>query len=359
MTPELTLLEVCTQHAPLCTGRMVIVGRRRLILRLLAEGVAVEGEAAPLPGYGQDSLEQAKAELSALNAVDILSWVGTICELKNPALAVDAIWPYCRKINSPAARFCVEMLILRAAAERLKKPLWALLCEQPVAHQLATSQVIDLSDADAARTARRAARAGIGTLKIKCGSQPDREEQALRDLVRALPSEVRVRLDANAAWDQAVAERFVRLGAELAVEWIEDPKPEVRSWNSLRQPGQRAPAFAIDEPLGSYHPDGPEPPAGEVLVLKPMALGGFSVCQKWATWARQHDKQVCISHLLDGSLALRACIALAFAVQSPEVAAGLGQHRGLAASSAKGHRIEYLRPAFLRLFAAEEDRPPL
>src|SRR5690606_5811008 len=67
----------------------------------------------------------------------------------------------------------------------------------------------------------------------------------------------------------------------------------------------------------------------QFCILKPMALGGFSRALRWAQVAEELGARALVSHLFDGPVALDAAAALAFAVQEPGYAAGLGEHAGL------------------------------
>jgi L-alanine-DL-glutamate epimerase-like enolase superfamily enzyme len=88
---------------------------------------------------------------------------------------------------------------------------------------------------------------------------------------------------------------------------------------------------ALDEPLArGLTQEQVSLVAPDVVVLKPMALGGFSACVKIAEWAQRERIALCVSHLFDGNVAMGATIQLAFAVQTPKFATGLGEHVALA-----------------------------
>ncbi len=84
-----------------------------------------------------------------------------------------------------------------------------------------------------------------------------------------------------------------------------------------------------------------------------MALGGLTRCLSLARSARERGIAVVVSHLLDGPIALAAAAALALAVGSPERAAGLEPHVGLAAWPALP------LPAFTSAHILRRDAPGL
>jgi L-alanine-DL-glutamate epimerase-like enolase superfamily enzyme len=90
----------------------------------------------------------------------------------------------------------------------------------------------------------------------------------------------------------------------------------------------------VDESLGGVAPEALSAllhaAGAHVIVLKPMAVGGFSACVRLADTARALGCDVVVTHLFDGPIALRAASVLAMLVHSPNLAAGLAPHAGLA-----------------------------
>lgn len=177
----------------------------------------------------------------------------------------------------------------------------------------------------------------VDTFKIKCGRDDEAEIAAIDWLWKKWGTRVHIRLDANRAWSQDRALRFLARLKDVSLEFVEDPTQNVSEWAALLQ---AHPSFqlAIDEPLALTEPDESllEESRAQVLVLKPMALGGFSVCLRWAAVAVSKGRSVCVSHLFDGPLALDACAQLAFAIQSPGIAPGLGDHAALKSYISQG-----------------------
>lgn len=323
-------------HAALGTSRLRIFGRAFLLAAWQREGKKlVLGEAAPLLGYGDDDLGRAEAALQRLSSAELQEIARAAAEAfsndekglllaTNSPLGIVEAWS--SQFESPSARFCAETLVLGAVAGECGVPLWRLLASECVAPSLRTSAVVDpLSPSWFAEFEANHAR-GVRTFKFKCGRDAVQEKEAL---TRALCADgVRLRLDPNGGWSLSEAESFLCDLPPDVLEWVEDPTQEIAHWSELR--GSTGVALALDEPLARGL--GPEQ-AGEigpdVVVLKPMALGGFSVCVRWAAWARARQASVCVSHLFDGNTAMSATIHLAFAVQSPQFAAGLGQHVAL------------------------------
>ena len=337
------------------TSRLRLVGRKRAILRLIDDDLDEAAEAAPLVGYGSDGFERAFAELQRVDCDGILraadravqafaGWCAAVscdqrCLQRSPT---DEAAEAARSVSSPSARFCIEALVLRIAAKRLGVSLVDVVTREPVADTLRTSAVIDPRQPGFLDVARELFKAGVSTFKLKGGLDPDAEVQAVFAL-RGLHPDVRVRVDANGSWTVEQAVSFMQRSVEQ-VEWFEDPVLGGAELSRVRSLVPRA-ALAWDEPFCTRDVSSPELSLVDVVVLKPMAAGGFSGCARWARKARQLGKEVCVSHLFDGPLALEACIALAFAIQTPRLACGLGRHAGLTSEPARD--IEGLEGASL------------
>lgn len=297
--------------------------RAGLVLRLRdTEGNVGLGEASPLPGFSSDSIASCRAALAGLTprALDGC-FDGTGDLLRSFARARASLPP-----RAPAAAFALETALLDLACRRERRSPFELL-RRPALPGVELNAVLDGTLAGADERALELARQGYGTLKLKLGR---RWEPALDTLTRLCErGGLRLRADANRSLDaEALCLALPRL-ADLGIEFLEEPcVPEL--WAALPR---RRPRLALDETLGT----GRELSSllrrahADVLVLKPMALGGFSECLRLADTAQAMGCAVVVTHLFDGPIALAAASVLACVVQSPEFAAGLAPHEGLAA----------------------------
>ena len=176
---------------------------------------------------------------------------------------------------------------------------------------------------------RRSCGRGVSTIKLKCGRDLARECDALVRLAAAaqqLP-ELRLRLDVNQGYSAKDSVQLLEAASDLHVDWIEDPTASLSDWGSVGESsGVR---LAVDEPLLRVVPDELRDLPVQVVILKPMALGGWSRCLRFAVAARAQNKSISLSHFFDGPVAMDAAISLAFALQSPQFAPGLGRHVAL------------------------------
>lgn len=287
--------------------------RRGLVLTLKDEqGKHGQGEAAPLPGYSPEALDQARDELrSAL-----------------PRLAEDPPVDTAFEGVSPSVRFALETALLDLAARRAKQPLHALLRQRfaltaPLGRSPLALLIELLPGAEALRAARAAVSQGFGTLKLKVGRPGAfaQELQALELLRGELGASLRLRVDANRAF--STAEVKARLFALRAVspELVEEPAP-LSDWSGSGVP------IALDESLRD--PLVPPPRALKecgvrVLVLKPTVLGGLGACLGLSRAATEAGLGVVVSHALEGPVGRAALSELALSLGARDLAHGLGE----------------------------------
>jgi L-alanine-DL-glutamate epimerase-like enolase superfamily enzyme len=156
-------------------------------------------------------------------------------------------------------------------------------------------------------------------VKIKVGGDDDFARAAVvRDAVG--PS-VALRLDANGAWDAPRALDRLRELAPLGIELCEQPTPDLLGLAAAPVP------IAADE-LVALDPEAAFSRA-QVVVLKPMLLGGILRALELARRAVQRGLRVIVTTSLDGAIARAGAAHLAAAVlaRGPQPAAGLATGR--------------------------------
>jgi o-succinylbenzoate synthase len=304
--------------------------RHGLLLRVeTGDGLVGQGEASPLPGYSPDTLEEARARLSAIPWATLPD-----AEAGEPATAYLARIERASPGLSGSARFALETALLDVQGQRLGRPLWALLSEDgPGSGPVPLSVLIGGADDPASLVAARSAvDQGVQTVKLKIAGPTLARQMDVLAGVRAIIGGRALRLDANRTLAPSSAgEEFERL-SRVSPEFIEEPVPS-EALSDLAEP---AVPVALDESLqrdGAW--DDLSPHLARIrcvaVVLKPMALGGISACLRLAASARSMGIDVTVSHLFDGPVALAACAHLALAVASRTRASGLDLHGGLAA----------------------------
>lgn len=296
------------------------------------EGAVGRSEASPLPGFGDDSLERARAVLGAVDWARLGTETDTASDLDALLACVDA-----HVAPSSSARFAVEMALLDRRGAIDGRSTSALLAEA-IGHDVSPKVAIAAwPQGDDALTlvdeANIAVARGHRTLKLKLGRDVDVELAVTRTLRREHP-QVALRFDGNGAIPQRALARVLDQLAAVGAELVEEPRPLSELLRGLDTPVP----VALDESLATLPHDLLEEAIDRgvigALVIKPMALG-LRASLALARLAERRGLPCIVSHLLDGPRAHAAYCALALAIGGP-LAHGLGRHPGLDAWAAAG-----------------------
>lgn len=279
-------------------------------------GVFGIGEAAALPGFSRDALDEARAELSLL--------LGRSLRERPCGDVARALAESSAAVASPAARCALEAALLDVWSRRSRQPAWSLLAEADSSAVALSAWLPDGTHA-ALDAAKDAEQRGINAFKVKLDARRGLEDgvQTLEALRAELGPAVRLRGDANRSARRAeLAPYLARLRA-LELEWLEEPTPEPLE-ESLGVP------IALDE---SLEPNGAAPeltarPFVAALVLKPTSLGGLTRCLELAAHARAAGRGAVASHALEGPVGYMTAAALAVTLGDGH-AHGLAPHRAL------------------------------
>ncbi|MFB6228949.1 MAG: mandelate racemase/muconate lactonizing enzyme family protein [Halobacteriales archaeon] len=315
--------------APLSTAAGTIKSRDGLLVWIHGGGgnggdapVGV-GEATPLPGW-TESLEECQAAVD--RALDRLEAHGPEAALAEAS-------------GAPAARHGVSLALLDREARASGEPLYRHVgkADQDVVSSVPVNATVgDGRIMETVGMALEAVRDGFGTLKVKVGAREtaiDAERlEAIRSEVsdtvghkfveefatpgwRISPSshsrqyeDLRLRVDANGAWSRSEARLAIDAFPDL--EYVEQPlaPDDLAGHADLRS---RA-TIALDETLIEHAvEDVIDAGAADVLVLKPMVLGGIDRAWTAAMEAREAGIDPVVTTTIDGVVARTAAVHLA------------------------------------------------
>lgn len=265
------------------------------------------GEATPLPGW-TESLGACRAALES--AVDD-GPLGDPADL--PAMA-----------STPAARHGLELALLDREARVAGRPLYRHLgADGRVGSVPVNAAVGDGTAEETVEACRAAADGGFGAVKLKVGARSVEEDVARVARARdAVGAGIELRVDANGAWSAERADRAVERLAGLGVSMVEQPlaAPDLDGHAALRGRGVDV---AVDESVCEHGAAAVlDAGAADVLVLKPMALGGIGPAHRAAERAAAADVGVVVTTTVDAAVARTAAVHLAAAV-APRRACGL------------------------------------
>ena len=135
----------------------------------------------------------------------------------------------------------------------------------------------------------------------------------------ALGPDVRLRVDANGRWDPETARARVDRLAALGVEWVEQPVAALCDLGALR--GRGVP-IAADEVV-SRAPTDAVLEAADVVIVKPMFVGGLRAALTLARAALHAGRVACITHALESRVGRMGAWHAAAALHEPSLVHGV------------------------------------
>lgn len=289
---------------PLGTAAGEITDRRGLLVGIQRDGYRGLGEATPLAGW-TESYEDCRRTLESVATTD---------DDDNPPEVPDPI-------ETPAAAHAVDLAVSDARARRAGQSLSSTLrdridVEGPPANVVPLNATIGDGDIEATvSAATEAIEAGFEWLKLKVGAQPVSADLGrIRAVDRTVDESVRLRLDANGAWNRTQAAYVLDSVADNAIEYIEQPlaADDLDGLAALRGRGTE---IAVDESLATYSlAKIIERRAADVVVIKPMAVGGPTRAVEIAAHARAAGIEPVVTTTVDGVVARTAAVHVAAAI---------------------------------------------
>lgn len=294
--------------------------RRGMLIGVIADGLTGWGDCAPLPS--SEAAAQARV-FAALNAA-IAGAAG---------LSVDALRSRLAGIDPPEARWALETALLDLEARAQGRSLASLL-GAPSMPSVAVNAALGALDPGCAARAAAALEHGYAIAKIKVGLvEVDVEIERLLRVHRETGGRLRLRLDANRAWGDADAWRFLSAASNLPIEAVEEPLAAPTLARLGRLQAALPFAIAIDESLPVLGLDDVlAARAVRRLVVKPARLGGLAATLELAAKARRAGVEVVLTSVVDSAVGVTAAAHLAAALPAaPELAHGLGTSEWLLA----------------------------
>lgn len=301
---------------PLRAAHGVVRERELLLLELRdgERGPVGFGEAAALESY--DGIGSA-AVRAALRACAERLREADLATVLHPVARGSLLGECARRAPLAQARAAIELALLDLAGRAVGEPVWRLLGATAPPPPLEVNCTLTAAEPRAAaREAEAARREGFGTVKVKVGFGDDLARVAA--VREAAGAAMRIRLDANGAWDEREALARLRALAPFGIELCEEP---VRGAEAIGALARRAPvALALDE--SAAEPAALERRRCTAICLKLARCGGISGLLRTAARAHELGYEVYLASTLDGPLGIAAALHAAGLIV-PERACGL------------------------------------
>ncbi len=205
--------------------------------------------------------------------------------------------------DDAAARAAVSIAVHDLAARQADEPLYRRWGLDPAAAPR-TSYSIGIADPDTmAERARVARDRGFPILKCKLGTDDDR---ARLDAIRDAVPDVRLRVDANCAWDPDEAILTTQWLAEFGVEFVEQPVPGDDVAGLARVAESSPVPIAADESCVTARDVPAVADAVDVVVVKLMKCGGIRAAMDQIATAHAHGLDVMLGCMVESNASIAA-----------------------------------------------------
>lgn len=267
------------------------------------------GEASPLAGFGMESLAETENILRLSQRSLINAKIQNIADIENLLAEYD---------STPAAKHGLELALLSLLAQKQGHTLAQLLINYfggTVRNQVSVNAVIGAMSTDAAVTqAKNYLAQGYRCLKIKVGTEDFAADFCRMEAVRSqCDKNIQIRIDANQRWSVPEAIANLKKLEPLQIEYVEQPVIAADlSGMAIVRRSQSIPV-AADESVNSLAQlqQVIDAQAADIIVLKPMAMGGIITAYRAAMIAFNAGLDVVITTTIDGAIARQAAWDLA------------------------------------------------
>lgn len=333
---------------PLSTAHGQIASREGYLLSLMdEEGRCGFGEATPLSEFGtEDFSTTGRALERALG--QLVHGRGRSIE---EALALSARSCSEAPCALSALDGALHDLASQAAGQTL--PAWirnrAGLLGEPSRRIAVQALVAGDDPASVATSAQASLDEGFETFKLKLAVSPSQpglgvdieRVAALRDVIGP---RLRIRLDANEAWEFREAESALGALERFDIDYVEQPVAGAdRAALKDLDVNASIPVAADEALLDGAWEACLESRAASIFIVKPAALGGIAPCLALFRGARKRGIRVVWSSLIDAAVGRTVAIALAAAVgrdgEGDEEVHGLGTAKLLARDLIEGCEV--------------------
>ncbi len=303
---------------PFITSKGEIRERKGFVISLRnlekAQGI---GEAAPLPEFGSESFEDDERALENINLNLRLDLNNLIPSVEKCLTDFDHL---------PALRSGLEQAILNLVCVERNTTLSELF-RKPVANNISVNGVIGmLVKGKAVDKAKELRSQGFRTLKIKAGRENFEDDLAvIREIRKEAGKNTNLRIDVNGKWSPEEAAANLKKLEEFDIEYAEQPVKDINNFPGVSS--QTTIPLAADESVRTFNDAVKivENKLAQVLILKPMMLGGLTHTFRIIDEAEKNGVKVVITSSFESSIGRSAAV-FAAAVLKEQTAHGLAVH---------------------------------
>lgn len=267
------------------------------------------GEAAPLAGFGMEPLIETEERLKELQKLSIDVEINNLHDIESLLRECD---------RTPAAKHGLELALLDLLAQSQNITLARLLANSvngTVRARVPVNAVIGAIASDfAAAKAQAYVTQGYRCLKIKVGARDFASDWRRVAAVRSqVGDDIQIRIDANQSWSVAEAIANLKKLEILQIEYVEQPVSALDLIGMATVRRSQSIPVAADESVNSLAQlqQVIASQSADIIILKPMALGGILTAHQAALVAFNAGLDVVVTTTIDRAIARQAAFELA------------------------------------------------
>jgi len=279
-------------------------------------------------GYGEASLDPSAHREEAAAILPYIELMARELIAADVEDIDDVLEPHITGDDAARAAHCaIETALADAGAREAGRPLAELLSEDAAPRRAVpvNATVAARSTTAAAAAALLASAQGFSCIKLKVGMEAtlSAEAERVKTVREVIGAGVRLRLDANGAWDEPVAIATIRNCEAYEIELVEQPVPaeDLRALGKVRD--ALATSIAADEAISGYESAVDALKYADILILKPARLGGLSIARYVAKAAASAGAGAIVTTTIDTGIGTAAALHLAASLPDDGRAQGL------------------------------------
>ena len=300
---------------PFITSKIEISKKKGFLIKIKDKSFNGMGECAPFPEFGSETIEKADEKLQNFNLKLNLSPNDFKENLQNSFKELD---------NYPSLKHGIEQALLNLLCNKTNLSLNELLNVSSNSEILVNAVVGFLAPHESVKVCSDLLKEGFKTIKIKVGRDEFEDDIKVIKIIRnKLGYDFKIRIDANGKWNLKKAIIIVNSLEKYNIEYVEQPVNSIKEFIKLKK--EIKIPLAADESIRTLADAEKfiDKKAADVLIIKPMMLGGLLPTLKIIELCEKNKMGVVITSSFESSLGRSFAIFAASIVKNKN-AHGLG-----------------------------------
>lgn len=223
--------------------------------------------------------------------------------------------------ENPGAKAAIDIALHDILGKTARRPLFELL--GGFRQEVLTDITLGIKETEEmARDAVKVVEKGFRALKVKVGINPEEDFERIREIRKAVGSDVAIRIDANQGWTVRQAVKVLKKLERLNVEFVEQPiKADDIEGSAKVKKNSSIPVMAdesVHSPEDAMHVIRKD--AADLINIKLMKSGGILKARKIAAVAEAANMPCMIGCMGESTIGITAGVHFAAAIKNVQYA---------------------------------------